>query len=102
MNDYAPAGLATCSTLVMTCTGAPRTITGFDHTGFDGGQIFRVVNDDSNNLTLAHGSGSSASGNRIGCAGAGNLLLRAGGAATIQYLPTDFAVAPFRVVAVNA
>lgn len=103
-NDWAPAGLATCSCIQLTMTGAGRTITGFDATGFSEGQIFTLSVSGSGGFdaTFAHASASSSSGNRISSANAANLVVRAGGGCIFQYMPTLSAANPFRIIASNA
>jgi hypothetical protein len=97
-NNYSPTGLATCATLVTTVTGATRTVTGFDATGFVDGQEFTIINDNTNQLTFAHSSASSSSGNRIGCPGAASKTISTNGSATFSYQSANFPVAPFRMI----
>jgi hypothetical protein len=97
-NNYAPTGLATCATLVTTVTGATRTVTGFDATGFVAGQEFTVVNDPTNQLVFTDSDVASTSGNRIGCPSAVSKTISTNGSATFVYLPSQFAAAPFRMV----
>jgi hypothetical protein len=97
-NNYSPGSLSTCATLITTVTGATRTITGFDATGFVDGQEFTIINDNTNQLTFAHASASSSSGNRIGCPGAVSKTISTNGSATFVYQSANFAAAPFRMI----
>jgi hypothetical protein len=81
----------------MTVSGATRTITGFDATAFVDGQEFSILAI-TNDLVLADKSASSTSGNRIGCPGAANFTIRAGGGITLVYDATLSAANPFRVL----
>jgi hypothetical protein len=104
-NNWAPTGLATCSLILITPSGASRTITGISATGLTEGQRFSIYNDGgsgSYNIVLAHASASSSSGNRFGCPDATNLTIPDHGGVEVVYLPSLSSANPFRVTAVGA
>lgn len=98
-NNWAPTGLATCTSIVVDCSAAGRTITGFDATGFVEGQIFNIMptNAGAGGVTLSHNSGSSSSGNRITGPNNANVTLQGGGI-QIQYSTARSTVAPFTCI----
>jgi len=95
-NDYGPAGFATSSIMAIIVSGATRTITGFDSTGWVEGQTL-IIQVRTNDLVLSHNSASSASGNRLGCPNAAALTVRQGGGVMLVYAPSISAAAPWRV-----
>jgi len=97
-NNWAPTGITTCSLIQLTQTGAGRTITGIDATGFTEGHLLLFSITGGFNLTLAHGSASSSSGNRFGCPNSADLTVRNGGGTIVMYMPTGFSANPWRVV----
>jgi hypothetical protein len=101
-NDYAPTGIATCSFIGFTVSGAARTITGWDATGFTEGQTFSISTAGGNDLVFPHASASSLSGNRISSANSATLTVRSGGGCTFIYVPSYSAANPFRIIAANA
>ena len=80
-NDYAPAGLATASTLRLSTDGY-RLLTGL--TGGSAGRLMLVQNVGTHELRLVEESTSSAAANRFILGGA-SLLLRSGRSAILQY-----------------
>jgi hypothetical protein len=99
-NNWAPAGVTTCAVISVDVSGATRTITGIDATGWTDGQRITIMAR-NNDLVLAHGSASSTSGNRFACPGLANYTIRSGGGVDVVYSPAA-AVAggnAFRVVA---
>lgn len=100
VNDWAPAGLATCNVIVVDLGGASRIITGFSASGFVEGQTFWITstNAGGGSLTFSQGSASSTSGNRIGAPNSVNYVAPSDSMNQIIYLPTRSAANPFRIV----
>lgn len=99
-NNWGPTGLATCNIIVVDLDGASRTITGFDSTGFVNGQTFYItaINAGGGTLTFSHASGSSSSGNRIGCPNTANYVAPVQAMNQIIYLTNAAVASPFRLL----
>jgi hypothetical protein len=97
-DNYSPASIELCAGIYLTVSGATRTITGFNAADFDEGRLFWIT-PISNDLVLAHASGSSSAGNRIACPGAVNFTVPRSGGVMIVYT-NNGGDNPFRVLAV--
>jgi len=83
-DDYDPAGLEEATLLRVQATGAPRSITGivpYHRT--------LIIVATANDVTLVHGSGSSAAANQFAFAGAVDRVLTADAAVILVYNTTN-------------
>lgn len=82
VNDYSPSGLSAATALRLS-SDAERTITGLS--GGAAGRLLTIVNVGSQNIVLAHQSGSSTAANRFLFASAAALTLAPEQAVTLRY-----------------
>lgn len=81
VDNWAPTGYATATTVDITSSTGSYNITGYDGSSATSGYLVRILNRSGQTLTLKHNSGSSSSGNKFICIGSADVTLVDGGSA---------------------
>lgn len=97
VNNYNPAGLATCSILRIATGGAARNITGLAAPA-NGSQMIVIINTDTSHaVTLKNASGSSSAGNQFQGTNGADVVIRSGGCCIVVYDPTGAVWVPVAI-----
>lgn len=82
-NDWAPAGIQSCTMIFLSVSGSTRTLSGIDVTGFAQGDLIYVTlqgpGSGGQALSLLHNNSGSSADNRFSLIGGATMTVSAGG-----------------------